>query len=989
MVGSTISHYKILEKLGEGGMGVVYKAHDLKLDRLVALKFLPHHLSANEEEKKRFIHEAKAASALDHPNICVIHEIDETKDGQMFIAMAYYGGKSLQEMIGTGEGTSPIRLGDAIDYAIQIAQGLMKAHEHGIVHRDLKPANVIITEEGVVKLVDFGLAKLVGRTKLTKIGTTMGTVAYMSPEQARGEQVDTRSDIWSFGVVLYEMLTGKLPFRGDYEQAVIYSILNEEPKSVSTLCSSPPALSAIVHKTLAKNSHKRYQNMEEVISDLRRLETDKTRIIATSRRHLGLPRIFLLSASIVTLVLIIVWTVFHPTSQPTDADTLPNRQAIAVLPFTVRGGVDYAYLGEGMVDLMSTKLDGAGGWRSVDPRAVLGVVAQQGKFVPSPEDSRAIARKLNSGFYVLGNIVEVAGKLQLHASLYNADAGPQAIAHGAASGMTGELFKLVDEVAAQLIVGQSDEPGERVTQIAAVTTHSLSALKAYLEGEEAFRTGKFVAALDAFQRATNEDTSFALAWYKLSVAAEWNTQSKLAREAANKAFQYSNRLSKHDRQMLEAFALWRGGKTVRAEELYRTVVAVYPDDVEAWFQLGEVLFHQNPLRGHSISESRGTWEKVLFFEPDHLQALWHLARIPAKTSNTAELDEFVKRIVKLNPEGDRVLEMLALQAFVEEDTAAQKQVLVDLRQARESTLILAVWNVTVYSDNPLKAWPLAELMVEPSRSLEARALGHTWLGYLELIRGKLKNAEGQLAAAGAQDPTWRLVFGGILPVAPFLSASREQAEKVHQQLLAWRADAVPASKNPGNYFTVHDDLYQQIRFYLLGLISARIRDSATAFQYLKALDKWTDDPDIGTLTQDMQLSIQAQIALSKGRFETALANLEEMQLQRWYNFAFSSPFYSQAFDRYQRAELLKHTGRIEEAMVWYNSFEENSVYDLIYLPPSHFHRAEIYEALGQPQQAIEHYAAFLEFWRDCDPELRPMVEKAQSRLRELQKDKNE
>ena len=234
MIGKTISHYKILEKLGEGGMGVVYKAQDTKLDRFVALKFLPHHLSQSEEEKQRFIHEAKAASALDHSNICTIYEIDEMEDGQMFIAMACYEGESLQDIVGASlvggqhrAGTRPApTLDEIINYAIQIAEGLSKAHSKKIIHRDIKPANILITEDDVVKIVDFGLAKLAGRTMLTKEGTTLGTASYMSPEQTQGTEVDKRTDIWALGVVLYEMLTGKQPFEGDYEQAVMYSIMH-------------------------------------------------------------------------------------------------------------------------------------------------------------------------------------------------------------------------------------------------------------------------------------------------------------------------------------------------------------------------------------------------------------------------------------------------------------------------------------------------------------------------------------------------------------------------------------------------------------------------------------------------------------------------------------------------------------------------------------------------------------------------------------------
>ncbi len=205
MIGQTISHYKILEKIGGGGLGVVYKAQDLKLDRFVALKFLPPHLTANDDEKQRFIHEAKAASALQHNNICAIHEIDETDDAQIFICMDYYEGKTLNKRIKD----KPLSIEETIDIAIQIAHGLAKAHEKEIVHRDIKPANIMLTADGIVKILDFGLAKLSTQTKLTKDSTSLGTISYMSPEQTKGETVDYRTDIWSLGVVIYEMLSGQ------------------------------------------------------------------------------------------------------------------------------------------------------------------------------------------------------------------------------------------------------------------------------------------------------------------------------------------------------------------------------------------------------------------------------------------------------------------------------------------------------------------------------------------------------------------------------------------------------------------------------------------------------------------------------------------------------------------------------------------------------------------------------------------------------------
>ncbi len=271
MIGTTISHYKILEKLGEGGMGDVYKAEDTNLDRIVALKFLPLEMTRDKDIQTRFIHEAKAASALDHPNIYTIHEIDKTEEGQLFICMGYYEGKTVGEKIKQG----PLGIDEAFEITIQIAQGLDKAHKKKIIHRDIKSANIIVTIDGVTKIVDFGIAKLTGLTQVTKDGTSLGTASYMSPEQTLGKEVDHRTDIWSLGVVLYEMLTGATPFQGDYEQAVVYSIMNEDPKPLTSLRTGIPLeLERIVNKTLAKDPNDRYQHLDELIVDLKHVEKE-------------------------------------------------------------------------------------------------------------------------------------------------------------------------------------------------------------------------------------------------------------------------------------------------------------------------------------------------------------------------------------------------------------------------------------------------------------------------------------------------------------------------------------------------------------------------------------------------------------------------------------------------------------------------------------------------------------------------------------------
>ncbi len=304
MIGTTVSHYEILEKLGHGGMGVVYKARDLKLDRFVALKFLPKELTplegdSDRQRRDRFLQEAKASSALDHPNIATLYEAGETAEGDTFLVMAYYEGETLKNRIARG----PLPLGEAISLAGQIADGLGKAHERGIVHRDVKPANVIVTGDGVVKIIDFGLAMLTEATRMTRPGTAMGTPAYMSPEQARGDEIDARTDLWSLGVVLFEMLTGETPFRGGNESAVIHSILYDAPRPVRELKSDiPPALERVVMRGLEKNPDQRHGSASELKKNL--LESLSSRAAPAPRFGRWWPAV---AASCVVVALLAGW----------------------------------------------------------------------------------------------------------------------------------------------------------------------------------------------------------------------------------------------------------------------------------------------------------------------------------------------------------------------------------------------------------------------------------------------------------------------------------------------------------------------------------------------------------------------------------------------------------------------------------------------------------------------------------------------------------
>jgi|GEM_PF-705076 len=284
MIGQTVLHYTILEKLGEGGMGVVYKAQDAKLDRFVAIKFLPPHLSASPESKTRFLQEAQAAAGLNHSNICTVHGVED-HEGSLFIVMEYVDGGTLREKLPF------VKIDDAVTVAMQIGEALQEAHAKGIVHRDIKADNIMLTSKGQVKVMDFGLAKLKGTLKLTRTSSTVGTLGYMAPEQIQGGEVDHRSDIFSFGVLLFEMLTGKLPFRGEHEAAMVYSIVNEDPQAIDQVRQDvSPLLSNLIVKCLEKDPADRFQHMDEVVSELRRTQKKTSRVMRTAAFSVSQPQ---------------------------------------------------------------------------------------------------------------------------------------------------------------------------------------------------------------------------------------------------------------------------------------------------------------------------------------------------------------------------------------------------------------------------------------------------------------------------------------------------------------------------------------------------------------------------------------------------------------------------------------------------------------------------------------------------------------------------
>ncbi len=577
-------------------MGVVYKAKDTKLDRFVALKFILPHLAGDEEDKKRFIQEAKAVSALDHNNICTIHEIDETKDGQLFIAMAYYDGETLKKKIERG----PLKIEEALDVASQVGEGLAKAHKQDIVHRDIKPANIMITNDGVVKIVDFGLAKLMGQTKLTRTGATFGTISYMSPEQARGDEVDLQTDIWSIGVVLYEMIAGVLPFKGQYDQAVIFSILNKTPMRVSKIALNiPRQLDSIIFKTLEKNPADRFLQAKEFQAALTEVKSTLSSSHSPARNFLSpLPwislgwklkkkKIALIMSGLAALLLMLA--LFNQSADLAQSDKIIS---VAVMPFENNtGDSELEWLSNGIPDMLVTNLSQSRYLNLIGLDRIARVLSKMGI-----ENTRGVAQKFSQEFaqqtgaqiIIIGRLIQQGEKFRIIAHMYDLRPGEQMKPVQVEKEGLDNIVNIADQLSDQIRVtleveaeGTPDIAEEIVSK-----TNSVEAYEYYIRGQENRRNSLFREAISNLRAAIQIDPFFAHAYDELATAYHGLEEDSLALEEISKAIEFSNELSDDDRKrFLLNQARWNHDYD-KAERYLKQLALLQPYNPEWHFKLG-------------------------------------------------------------------------------------------------------------------------------------------------------------------------------------------------------------------------------------------------------------------------------------------------------------------------------------------------------------------------------------------------------------------
>ena len=658
MIGTTVGHYRILERLGGGGMGVVYRAEDTRLRRSVALKFLPPELTRDAAAKERFAQEARTASALDHPNVCTIHEIDETSDGQVFICMAYYDGESLKARLARG----PLSIEETLGIAIQVAEGLAQAHAHGIIHRDIKPANVMLTRDGMPKVVDFGIAMLAGRGRASATGEIAGTVSYMSPEQARGDSLDQRTDIWSLGVAMYEMLTGRLPFVADAEQSVLHAIIREEPSPVESLRTGVPApLAAIVAKCLRKRTDERYQRASELIADLKSVRRALTSAtvstlpeaapVSALRRTLRPAVTLPVGAAMVALVVLAAVPAARDALRGlTHGTAVPGQQHMAVLPFTNVGDdpANRAFC-DGLTEIMTSTLTQFE--RFQGELWVVPATEVRTREVRSVSEARKV---FNVNLVLTGGVQRDGDRLRLALNLVDT-ANLRQLRSRVIEGDLGDAGLLEDRAAAAMaeMLAVQLQPEAR-KELAAGGTTVPAAYARYVEGRGVL--GAFQGdrdpqrAADLFRQAIALDPRFALAHAGLASADLelyfWKKEPRLVAEAAASA----RRASELDDRLAEVHTVL--GEIHRTSGRYEDAVHeleraldLDPKSSAAFAELGRTY----DALGR-VGQAEATYKRAIALKPGDWLNYNRLGNFYASHGRYQDAERQLREVITLTPE---------------------------------------------------------------------------------------------------------------------------------------------------------------------------------------------------------------------------------------------------------------------------------------------------------------------------------------------------
>ncbi|HXW07834.1 MAG TPA: protein kinase [Vicinamibacterales bacterium] len=981
----TVGHYEILAHLGSGGMGEVYQARDLTLDRLVALKFLPSHLAADPESRQRLKREARAASALDHPNIAVVFEIgttgagpDGSADDRSFIAMAYYPGETIKQKIARG----PLPVAEAIDYATQTAQGLEAAHATGIVHRDIKPANVMVTRRGEVKIVDFGIARSVS-LEHTCQDATPGTMAYMSPEQTRGQPLDHRSDIWSLGVMLFEMLTGERPFKGDDDAALVHAIRHETPRPLRDHCPGiPAALERVVETCLAKNVNDRFQRTGELLAALHAVEETSgeaasgVRFGSTSTRIAAAGSLLILALT-ASVVLVSRGALPPGVSRTSDTSTMADAApTISVFPFAATAAdSELERIGRDLMVTLTAGLDGMGALKTLDASAILDALASKGP--PSLDDAHGLARTLSTERFVHGVLTRAGADIRVDLSVFQTGSAEATVRTSATAP---DLPSLTDAA----IIALLDELWERdapdVPSLAAVRKSQVpGARRAYLQGELALTRQDMAAALDAFERAFAEDPTFWWAYWRSLYPRAYREAGGAADPALlQRVFEHRWELPLQDRLLIEA---WTTSSRVERLSRLQELTERFPDYSPAWWSYANLLCHYGGYLGRTAEDARAALERFLALSPRFVSAWNHLASAALVDGESATASQAAMEEARWIADGTRRRYWIPVQ-MLRVEVARSRSIPPERLSGAIDLMLASPLDLATLLAGGFVADGSPAVQIELNRAVRQRGVLPAldvalWRGEALAWAARGAWSEALVAAdrwarvAGHADGAlgaYRVAVAGVLAGGvPARAALRRRPEMER---------AVSGS--------THEE--QAERAWLDGVLAYLQDDEdgiASARRAIRAGDPAHGDP--------LERSLAALATDATGDRERAARSMVELEAELADRgplaaIARHHPFLVSA-NRLLAAGWLRSLGHDADAarlLTWYESMQEGADWSIGIGRISLVDRAEIAEAAGDRRRARRYYARFLQLYDAPDPALGPLVRRAAAGLERLE-----